>query len=699
MSGFQNQTTSPATTAPDPHKHVKYSLGMVLGVDDFDQEFAYLSNRDQWLARDTIGYGTVCGLKVSIETDERGPRVAVEPGVAINPRGQLIRVTPAQCAYLNDWLDAHREDVIRELGSPPADQLTLYVVLCYRACPTDPVPIPGEPCRDETEATVDSRLQDDFKLELRFTSPDQTEENAVRDFVEWMSHIEISDGATSLSLDDFLAAIRDGAQLSSPPSPPSDFMYGSPPSGIVINQADACEYLRAAMRVWVTELRPLWRGVACDGSTPDEECVLLAQLDVPLVDGLASSDEDVIVNEEQRPFLVHLRMLQEWLLCGPKAIGGGTSLTPASAVIDETTYGQASNIGTLVNQYALADHTHGTPPLPELPPGTEPGDTVTSETAFGQAASAGESLLYSRADHTHGTPPLPPAAQPGNTVVSETAFGQTANAGSSAQYSRVNHTHGTPTLSGDVTVNAGGAAVVGGIGQIPIDLSGLDDGEVLIFNRAQNRWLPGPTGGTGGGDFVEHPAGLPRFFIVAAGIVKFDPPIRSPLYNNLKVIGFPDVGVVAFTFDNYNQPQLADDHQYIVKVLPVFNPELQNESHGMFAISFLRFEKDGFYVRVTDLFGNLTDPGMLRLMEFMVEVSEYRAKVGAIARPRVDLNTATAEELRTLPRIGPEIANRIVATRRKTRGGFKTLDDLTNVEGIGADTLRIIEPFVTLSRK
>ena len=546
MSGFQNQTTSPATTAPDPHKHVKYSLGMVLGVDDFDQEFAYLSNRDQWLARDTIGYGTVCGLKVSIETDERGPRVAVEPGVAINPRGQLIRVTPAQCAYLNDWLDAHREDVIRELGSPPADQLTLYVVLCYRACPTDPVPIPGEPCRDETEATVTSRWKDDFQLELRFTPPDQTEENAVRDFVEWMSHIEISDGATSLSLDDFLAAIRDGAQLSSPPSPPTDFMYGSPPSGIVINHADACEYLRAALRVWVTELRPVWRGVACDGSTPDEECVLLAQLDVPLVDGLASSDEDVIVNEEQRPFLVHLRLLQEWLTCGPHAMGGGTSLTPASAVIDETTFGQASNVGTLVNQYALADHTHGTPPLPEFPSDVEPGDTVVNETAFGQAANAGASALYSRVDHTHGTPPQPPAAQPGNTVVSETTFGQAANAGASAQYSRANHTHGTPTLSGDVTIGSGGAAVVGGIGQIPIDLATLDDGEVLIFNKAQNRWLPGPTGGTGGGDFVEHPAGLPRYFIVASGIVKFDPPVRSPLYNNLKVIGFPDVGGSGF---------------------------------------------------------------------------------------------------------------------------------------------------------
>jgi competence protein ComEA len=83
----------------------------------------------------------------------------------------------------------------------------------------------------------------------------------------------------------------------------------------------------------------------------------------------------------------------------------------------------------------------------------------------------------------------------------------------------------------------------------------------------------------------------------------------------------------------------------------------------------------------------------------MIEVSEFRAKAGVTAQPRIDLNTATADELRALPRVGPALANRIVATRRKTRGGFKTLDDVAAVDGIGADTLRIIEPFVTLSHK
>lgn len=33
-----------------------------------------------------------------------------------------------------------------------------------------------------------------------------------------------------------------------------------------------------------------------------------------------------------------------------------------------------------------------------------PGDTVATETSFGQSSSAGASSDYSRKDHTHGTP-------------------------------------------------------------------------------------------------------------------------------------------------------------------------------------------------------------------------------------------------------------------------------------------------------
>ena len=184
----------------DVSKHVKFTLGMVLGVDDFDQEFAYLSARDRWLGRDLHGYGTVSGLALSIETDpQRGPRINVAPGTALTPCGHLVCVSPAQCAYLNEWLAANREQVQTALAarpqlSPPGGTLPLYVVLCYADCPTDDLPIPGEPCRTEDSLTAPSRLRDDFRLELRTMRPRQDEEDAVRDLVRWLRLIPVVSG-------------------------------------------------------------------------------------------------------------------------------------------------------------------------------------------------------------------------------------------------------------------------------------------------------------------------------------------------------------------------------------------------------------------------------------------------------------------------------------------------------------------------
>src|SRR5437867_657862 len=122
MSSFAPQVAAPSEPPPDPTKHVKYTLGMILGMDDFNQEYAYLSGRDQWMARDLIGYGTVCGLQVTKEADAKGLRVAVTEGVAVTPRGQLVRVPAPQCAYLNDWLKMQQKqqsqpDFIKALGS------------------------------------------------------------------------------------------------------------------------------------------------------------------------------------------------------------------------------------------------------------------------------------------------------------------------------------------------------------------------------------------------------------------------------------------------------------------------------------------------------------------------------------------------------------------------------------------------------
>jgi len=60
---------------------------------------------------------------------------------------------------------------------------------------------------------------------------------------------------------------------------------------------------------------------------------------------------------------------------------------------------------------------------------------------------------------------------------------------------------------------------------------------------------------------------------------------------------------------------------------------------------------------------------------------------------QVALNTATEEQLERLPGVGPAMAGRILDYRRQA-GGFRKIDDLMEVRGIGAKKFARIEPFV-----
>lgn len=61
---------------------------------------------------------------------------------------------------------------------------------------------------------------------------------------------------------------------------------------------------------------------------------------------------------------------------------------------------------------------------------------------------------------------------------------------------------------------------------------------------------------------------------------------------------------------------------------------------------------------------------------------------------RININTADEEQLTQLPGIGPVIAQRIVAYREEN-GNFESIDDLTEVTGIGTGILDNISPYIT----
>ncbi len=60
---------------------------------------------------------------------------------------------------------------------------------------------------------------------------------------------------------------------------------------------------------------------------------------------------------------------------------------------------------------------------------------------------------------------------------------------------------------------------------------------------------------------------------------------------------------------------------------------------------------------------------------------------------RININTATSEELQTISGIGEAKAKKIIEYREK-HGSFKTIEDITNVSGFGEKTLENLKEYI-----
>ena len=62
----------------------------------------------------------------------------------------------------------------------------------------------------------------------------------------------------------------------------------------------------------------------------------------------------------------------------------------------------------------------------------------------------------------------------------------------------------------------------------------------------------------------------------------------------------------------------------------------------------------------------------------------------------VNINTADAEQLQMLPRVGPALAERIIGYR-ESNGPFKAVEEIVAVKGIGDASLEKLEPYLVTS--
>ncbi|MEE1014307.1 MAG: helix-hairpin-helix domain-containing protein [Clostridia bacterium] len=75
--------------------------------------------------------------------------------------------------------------------------------------------------------------------------------------------------------------------------------------------------------------------------------------------------------------------------------------------------------------------------------------------------------------------------------------------------------------------------------------------------------------------------------------------------------------------------------------------------------------------------------------------AESQGAEGNSAIKKLNINTATKEELMTLDGIGAAYADRILE-KREMLGGFKTLEQLKEVKGIGEKTFEGIKNDITI---
>lgn len=69
------------------------------------------------------------------------------------------------------------------------------------------------------------------------------------------------------------------------------------------------------------------------------------------------------------------------------------------------------------------------------------------------------------------------------------------------------------------------------------------------------------------------------------------------------------------------------------------------------------------------------------------------AAEGGSSKGVVNINTASAQQLQLLPRVGPALASRIIEFR-ETNGPFKRVEELVAVRGIGEKSLEQLRPYV-----
>lgn len=87
--------------------------------------------------------------------------------------------------------------------------------------------------------------------------------------------------------------------------------------------------------------------------------------------------------------------------------------------------------------------------------------------------------------------------------------------------------------------------------------------------------------------------------------------------------------------------------------------------------------------------------GLALALSFLASSGIAVAAAKKMPTGKVNINSATAQQLSELPGVGAKLAQRIVEYRQKA-GGFKTPQELMNVQGVGEKNFARLQPHLTV---
>ncbi len=296
-------TTAPCasitTGALRPDSRVNYTFGMVLGLDDFQQEQEHRLVAAALHQRGLHGYGVVSGLTVGVDS---AGTITVSPGAGLDRWGRTFIVPTDQCADLGRWLDAN------VMMSPPEESPVVYVVGRYDQCLDDLRPLPAVPCTSSDTPQAPARIRDAWAIELTWDAPDASAWSAAQAYADLLRTVDVVPGTTDPAVLDQLRAALD------------DIPAGTalPVRRYQLGAADLRASLDALDRHWAGSVRPLLDPDPASFDPPGmgEPAGASILLGAIQITGQAPDSRSFTASDDNRPVLLHTQLIQELALLG-----------------------------------------------------------------------------------------------------------------------------------------------------------------------------------------------------------------------------------------------------------------------------------------------------------------------------------------------------------------------------------------------